>query len=190
MKQFSFIERWGVVSMLIVGAIYCYLNYFRDDFIKEHDNLVKKNNSLVKTIEETVPSQNTASVENSTKKLQKELNDLTKEFNELKALRLTDKGHEEEMVMRINEMAANNALMVANMGPYQAGKTPLFSVVQTEQKLLNRILYQIKFSGSFPAVYSFLEELQELPTVVNVTGVNLQRIKDSENVNVDLLFIL
>lgn len=190
MRKLTFIERWGVVSLLIVGAIYAYLTYYRDNFIKEHANLVKKNNTLVKALNETSVPENTEYIEKSTQKLQKDLNALNKKFDELKSVRITDKAHEEETVMRINELAAYLGLQIGQMGPYQAGKTPLYTKVQSEQKLLSRILYQVKLTGSFGSLYDFVDEIKNLPTVVNITNVNIQRNKESGNLSVDLLFIL
>lgn len=190
MRKLTFIERWGVVSLLIVGAIYAYLTYYRDDFIKEHANLVKKNNGLVKTLNETSVPENTEAIERSTQGLQKQLNALNKKYDELKATRLTDKAHEEETVMRINELAAYLGLQIGQMGPYEAGKNPLYPQVQSEQKLLNRILYQVKLTGSFASLYDFVSEIKTLPTVVNITNVNIQRNKDNGSLSVDLLFIL
>ncbi len=190
MRKLTFIERWGVVSLLIVGAIYGYLTYYRDNFIKEHANLVKKNNGLVKTLNETSAPENIAAIEKSTQDLQKELSALNKKFNELKEVRITDKAHEEETVMRINELAAYLGLQIGQMGPYQVGKTPLYPQVQSEQKLLDRILYQVKLTGSFASLYDFVNEIKTLPTVVNISNMNIQRNKDSGNLSVDLLFIL
>ncbi|MFI3270996.1 MAG: type 4a pilus biogenesis protein PilO [Pseudomonadota bacterium] len=190
MRKLTFIERWGVVSLLIVGAIYGYLTYYRDNFVKEHANLVKKNNGLVKTLNETVAPENIDAIEKSTQGLQKELTALNKRYNEIKEVRITDKAHEEETVMRINELAAYLGLQIGQMGPFQEGKTVLYPQVQSEQKLLNRILYQVKLTGSFASLYEFANEIKTLPTVVNITNVNIQRNKDRGNLSVDLLFIL
>ncbi len=192
-KQFSIIERWGVVSLLIVGCIYLYLNYFRDAIIDEHKALVKKNNEIVKAINETVPPDNIESIEARVSKLQNEVNVLKKKYNEVKALRLADESREEEMVLRINEMAANNGLHVNQLAPYteDSKKTSsLFASVQTEQKAMERILYTVNLTGSFTSVYEFFSELRSLPSVVNVTNVRIMRNKDAEDVSVKLLFII
>ncbi len=191
-KQFSIIERWGVVSLLIVGCIYLYLNYFRDAIIEEHKALIKKNNEIVKAINETVPPDNIESIEKRVKKLQGEVNKDREKLNEVKLLRLADKSREEEMVLRINEMAANNGLQVNQMAPFveNAKKPLLFTSVQTEQKSLPRILYSVHLTGSFTSLYEFFAEIRSLPSVVNVTNVKIMRNKDAADVSVNLLFII
>ncbi len=190
-RQFSIIERWGVVSLLIVGCIYMYLNYYRDTIIEEHKKLIAKNNEVVKAIDSTVPPDNIESIEKRVSNLQKEVSDLKKQLEEVRALRLTDRSQEEEMVLSINELAANNGLVVGQLAPYvENTKTPLFANVQTEQKALKRMLYSVNLTGSFTSFYEFFAEMRNLPSVVNVTNVKIKRIKDAEDVSVDLLFIM
>ncbi len=190
MRQFSFIERWGVVSFLIVGAIYMYLNHFRDDIIAEQTALVKKNNDIVKAINETVPPDNIESIEKRVAKLRGEVAELKKKLEEVKATRIADKSREEEMVLRISEMAANNGLQVNQLAPFSKELESLFASVQTEQKTLPRILYSVNLTGSFTSMYEFFAEIRKLPSVVNVTQVKVQRMKDHGDVSVDLLFII
>ncbi len=191
MRKFSFVERWGVMSLLIVGCIYLYLNHFRDDIIAEHTALIKKNNEIVKLINETVPADNIESIEKRVTKLQGELNGLKAKLNEVKMLRIADANREEEMVLRINEMAANNGLQVGQLAPYEEDPNkPLFASVQTEQKAMQRILYSVNLTGSFTSFYEFFAEMRSLPSVVNVTNVKIKRMKEAEDVSVDLLFII
>ncbi len=191
-KQFSLIERWGVVSLLIVGCIYLYLNYFRDAIIEEHKTLIKKNNDIVKAINETIAPDNIESIEKRVSKVQGEVSVLNKQLQDIKVLRLADKSREEEMVLRINEMAANNGLHVSQLAPFvENPKNPLlFTSVQTEQKSIERILYSVNLTGSFTSLYEFFAEIRSLPSVVNVTNVKIMRNKDAENVSVNLLFII
>ncbi len=191
-KQFSVIERWGVVSLLIVGCIYLYLNYFRDAILDEHKELIKKNNEIVKAINETVPPDNIDSIEKRVNKLQGEVSTLKKGFEEIKKQRLADKSREEELILRINEMAANTGLRVNQLAPFtdDPKKPILFTSVQTEQKTLPRILYSVNLTGSFTSLYDFFAEIRSLPSVVNVTNVKITRNKDAEDVSVNLLFII
>ncbi len=190
MRKFSIIERWGVMSLLIVGCIYLYLNHFRDEIIADHTALIKKNNDIVKLIDETIPADNIESIEQRVAKLRSDVNALKKQLQEVKTLRLTEKSREEEMMLRINEMAANNGLMVEQMIPCTKDEKDLFASVQTEQKTLGRILYSMSLSGRFKSFYEFFAEIRNLPSVVNITHVSIKREKESENVNVDLLFII
>ena len=190
MRKFSFLEKWGAVAFLIVGAVYGYLEYARDPMTAQYANLVKKNNELVKAVEETAAPQPTDQVEASIAKLNKELGELNLTLKETIQDRLSDDSREEEMVMRISEMAANNGLRVGELAPLRSGGKDLFARVKSEQKLLDRSLYHIRLSGNFISLYEFMRELSTLPSLVNVTQLNIQRAKEGRDVDVELLFII
>lgn len=190
MRKLSFMERWGVVAFLMVGIIYGYLEFYRDPLVKEYGELVKKNNSLVKAVQEAEMPQATDKVALSISKLKKQLSELNMNLQEAIEEQISDESREEEMVMRISEMAANNGLRVGTLAPYRPGKQELFARVQSEQKMLSRSLYHVQLSGNFISLYEFFRELASLPSLVNVTQLNIQRSKESRDVDVELLFVI
>jgi len=190
MRNPSFLERWGLVALVIAGIGYGYLNYFRDPLVEDYGKLVKKNNALVKAVEEAEAPRTTEQIKQSIAKVRKEVGELRAALDQALAARLSAEGKDEEMVMRINEMAANNGLTIDTMAPYTPGKRELFPRVTSEQKLLGRALYQVHLSGNFIALYEFFRELALLPSVVNVTHLSIRKHEEDGNVDVELLFVI
>lgn len=190
-RSISFMERWGLVALVLVGGIYGYLEFLREPLLEDYDKLVKQNNALVKAINEFSDElQSPDAIKTSAERLQKELTELEASLEEAKSQALTPPEMLEETVMRVSEVAANNGLRVGSLAPLKEGGFDLFPSIQNEQKLMQRALYRMKLSGDFLSFYDFLAELTKLDYMVNVAHLIVQGDKDSRGIDVDLVLVI
>jgi Tfp pilus assembly protein PilO len=190
MRKPSFLERWGLVALVVAGIGYGYLNYLRDPLIEDYGKLVKSNNTLVQSLEGEDTPRLTEQIKQSIAEINKELGEMKTALGEVRADRLAGEGRDEEMVMRINEMAANNGLEIDKLAPFQPDKQDLFPREQSEQDMLGRSLYQVHLSGKFISLYEFFAEMSSLPSMVNATHLNIRKKEEGGGVDVELLFVI
>ncbi|MFW5735492.1 MAG: type 4a pilus biogenesis protein PilO [Oceanidesulfovibrio sp.] len=191
MRKLSTLERWGAVTLVIVGAAYAYLELLREPQGTAYADLVKKNNGLVKSIESLKEQpQSPQGIEKSASKLRGELAELREKLEALRAELLTPSAMLEETVMRISESAANNGLRVAELSPLENEKFSLFSPLESEQKLLERSLYRMKLSGGLLSFYDFLSELSNMPAIITVSHITITSNEEHGNIDVDLVLFI
>ena len=181
--------------LLVVGVVVICMFFFMkkayDPLTKEIRSLTGKNNRLVAEIN-TLKKEplSTKSILKSINALTSENEQLEAEYQEIEGLFLTPKNMVEETVMKINETAANNALVVKELVPELSGKIKLPTAVQNEKKLLNRSVYHMKISGGFLDFQAFVNEILSLERLISMTSMDIRGENDRGQVEVDIVLLI
>ncbi len=180
-----------VVVAVTMISLYFFLSKVHDPLSEELKAAIEKNNTLVEAINELNKEPvTTAGIQKSIKKLTPEVSELEAELKKLQASVLTPGDIVEEIIMRVNEIASNNGLLVKELVPVKAGDAKLSPGALKEQKEFDRSCYRMKISGDFIDFYTFVRELNTIEYLVNIANFSVESAGEAGRVNVDMLVII